>query len=287
MKKTIALLLCAASGLVLAALVTAADIVAAIQNSPTASAWLKQNAQAVGQLAINVESGGNTTAFNGSCCYGVLQMNTRNIAKYAKVTPEQYRQLDLQQQVNAWAELTTDAMQSAAVRNLLALGTFEGRPVDGNLVLACVQLGIGNCQTMINAGKCSGFADSNGTTICAMADRIGGATSGGSNGGSSGNNPGGLGPGSGNGSGWHTGSDRPTAATIAEGFAQGSGIQMSALRRNLQMLGSSVVGLVLAACMAGLWRKYSTGHLSTADLKMRMLQAGVTLSIAVGMISWL
>ncbi len=147
MKKSVALLFWIASGVVLAAIVSAADIAAAIQNSPSASTWLKQNAQAVAQLAINVESGGNTSAFNGSCCYGVLQMNRTNIARYANVTPEQYRQLSLQEQVNAWSALTSDALQAAAVRNLLALGTFDGRPVDGNLVLACVQLGIGNKPT--------------------------------------------------------------------------------------------------------------------------------------------
>lgn len=295
MKKFVALLLCVASGLVLAALVSAADIADAIRNSPTANAWLKQNAQAVAQLAINVESGGNTAAYNGSCCYGVLQMNTRNIDKYAKVTAEQYRQLGLQSQINAWAALTSDAMQARAVQNLLALGTFDGRAVDGNLVLACVQLGIGNCQTMINSGKCSGFADRNGTTICSMADRIGGVapggssggTNGGTSGGSSGSNSGGTGSGTGNGSGWHSGSQRPTSVTIAEGFAQGSGMDMSMLKRNLQLIGISAVALVLAGCMAGLWKKFSTGRLSMAELKVRMVQAGITLSIAVGVISWL
>lgn len=277
MKKSAALLLWTVASLVLAAMVTVADIAAAIQNSPTASTWLKQNAQAVAQLAINVESGGNTTAFNGSCCYGVLQMNTRNIAKYAKVTPEQYRQLDLQQQVNAWAELTTDALQSAAVRNLLSLGTFDGRPVDGNLVLACVQLGIGNCQTMINSGKCSGFADRNGTTICSMADKIAGTNTGGSSGGNTG------------GSGAGGSMDTPGRASVsmAEAFAQGSGMEMSVLKRNLQIIGISAVALILAAGLGGMWQMFSMGRMSTADLKLRTIQACILLSIAVAMISWL
>lgn len=279
MKKSVALLAWIASGVVLAAMVSAADIAAAIQNSPSASTWLKQNAQAVAQLAINVESGGNTSAFNGSCCYGVLQMNRTNIARYANVTPEQYRQLSLQDQVNAWSALTSDALQAAAVRNLLALGTFDGRPVDGNLVLACVQLGIGNCQTMINSGKCSGFADRNGTTICSMADKIAGTSSGGTSGG----NAGGSGPGAG------SSIDGPNRASVsmAEAFAQGSGVEMSMLKRNLQILGTSAVALILAAGLAGMWKMFSMGRMSTADLKVRTLQACVFLSIAVAMISWL
>lgn len=279
MKKSFALLLWIASGVVLAAMVSAADIAAAIQNSPSASTWLKQNAQAVAQLAINVESGGNTTAFNGSCCYGVLQMNRTNIARYANVTPEQYQQLSLQEQVNAWTQLTSKAMQSTAVTNLLALGTFDGRTVDGKLVLACVQLGIGNCQTMINSGKCSGFADRNGTTICSMADKIAGTNSGGSSGGS----PGGSGAGAG-------GSiDTPGRASVsmAEAFAQGSGMEMSVLKRNLQIIGISAVALILAAGLGGMWQMFSMGRMSTADLKLRTIQACILLSIAVAMISWL
>lgn len=277
MKKSFALLLWIASGVVLAAMVSAADIAAAIQNSPSASTWLKQNAQAVAQLAINVESGGNTTAFNGSCCYGVLQMNRTNIARYANVTPEQYQQLSLQEQVNAWTQLTSKAMQSTAVTNLLALGTFDGRTVDGKLVLACVQLGIGNCQTMINSGKCSGFADRNGTTICSMADKIAGTNTGGSSGGNTG------------GSGAGGSMDPPGRASVsmAEAFAQGSGMEMSVLKRNLQIIGISAVALILAAGLGGMWQMFSMGRMSTADLKLRTIQACILLSIAVAMISWL
>ncbi|MBD9534202.1 DUF3262 family protein [Comamonas sp. CMM01] len=279
MKKSVALLLWIASGVVLAAMVSAADIATAIQNSPSASTWLKQNAQAVAQLAINVESGGNTTAFNGSCCYGVLQMNRTNIARYANVTPEQYQQLSLQEQVNAWTQLTSKAMQSAAVTNLLALGTFDGRTVDGNLVLACVQLGIGNCQTMINSGKCSGFADRNGTTICSMADKIAGTNTGGSSGGNTG--------GSGAGAGGSMDTPGRASVSMAEAFAQGSGMEMSVLKRNLQIIGISAVALILAAGLGGMWQMFSMGRMSTADLKLRTIQACILLSIAVAMISWL
>lgn len=279
MKKSVALLLWIASGVVLAAMVSAADIAAAIQNSPSASTWLKQNAQAVAQLAINVESGGNTTAFNGSCCYGVLQMNRTNIARYANVTPERYQQLSLQEQVNAWTQLTSKAMQSTAVTNLLALGTFDGRTVDGNLVLACVQLGIGNCQTMINSGKCSGFADRNGTTICSMADKIAGTNTGGSSGGNTG--------GSGAGAGGSMDTPGRASVSMAEAFAQGSGMEMSVLKRNLQIIGISAVALILAAGLGGMWQMFSMGRMSTADLKLRTIQACILLSIAVAMISWL
>ena len=280
MRKAIAyLLLASLSGLVLAAIVSSADIATAIRNSPSASAWLRQNAESVANLAT-FESQRNTTAYNGSCCYGVLQMNRGNIAAYARVSPEEYRQLSLQQQVNAWSALTTDAMRSSAVTNLLALGTFDGRPVDGHLVLACVQLGIGNCQRMINSGRCSGFADSNGTTICAMADRIGGTAATTPGAGNGGTNPGGSaggGPGSEGGS--STGGNwTPAAGSMVDGFKQASGQDMGLIKAQIQMLVLAVGSLIAASAVLGLFRRYSRGQMSVPWLKRHVIQAGMLVS---------
>lgn len=280
MRKAIAyLLLASLSGLVLAAIVSSADIATAIRNSPSASAWLRQNAESVANLAT-FESQRNTTAYNGSCCYGVLQMNRGNIAAYAGVSPEEYRQLSLQQQVNAWSALTTDAMRSSAVTNLLALGTFDGRPVDGHLVLACVQLGIGNCQRMINSGRCSGFADSNGTTICAMADRIGGTAATTPGAGNGGTNPGGSaggGPGSEGGS--STGGNwTPAAGSMVDGFKQASGQDMGLIKAQIQMLVLAVGSLIAASAVLGLFRRYSRGQMSVPWLKRHVIQAGMLVS---------
>lgn len=175
----------------IAAIVTASQVADAVRNSPTANAWLKANADAVGALAINVESGGNTQVYNGSCCYGVLQMNKTNIRTYAGMTPEQFRNADLQTQVNAWSKVMSAALNDRAPKLLASMGTFAGRPVTANMVLACVQLGQGNCMTMIQSGSCSGFADRNKTTICAMADKIanGSAVGTGSGGGLGSNEP--------------------------------------------------------------------------------------------------
>lgn len=285
MRKPIAyLLLASLSGLVLAAIVSTADIAAAIRNSPNASAWLKQNAESVANLAT-FESQRNTSAYNGSCCYGVLQMNRGNIAAYARVSPEEYRQQSLQQQINAWSALTTDAMRSSAVTNLLALGTFDGRPVDGHLVLACVQLGIGNCQRMINSGSCAGFADSNGTTICAMADRIGGtagATPGAGNGGTTpgGSSGGGTGAGNGSGAGSGTGGNwTPTAGNMADGFKQASGQDMGRIKAQIQMLVVAVGAVIAASAVLGLFQRYSRGQMSVPWLKRHVIQAGMLVSI--------
>ena len=77
--------------------------------------------------------------------------------------------MSLQQQVNAWANLTNDGYNSSAVRQLASMSTFDGQKVDASLIASCIQLGTGNCQRMVSSGQCSGFADINGTTICGMA----------------------------------------------------------------------------------------------------------------------
>ena len=79
--------------------VTAADVANAVRNSPNASPWLRANADAVGSLAM-FESGGRLGIYNGSCCYGVLQLNTQNIKDYADVKPAVFQTWSLQQQVD-------------------------------------------------------------------------------------------------------------------------------------------------------------------------------------------
>ena len=260
--------------------VTADQVADAIRNSPNASPWLRANADAVGRLAI-FESGGRLDIYNGSCCTGVLQMNRSNIERYAGVSREVFATWSLQQQVNAWSRLTSDALSSRVPQSLIAMGTFDGRPVDGNLVLACVQLGIGNCQRMIRSGRCSGFADINGTTICAMADRIArgqGAGTGNGSGGGSGTG-GGSGSGSGSGGGGVTpprpdfgcvrgtdGNCMPMNDAMRYGFLQGSGVTMEKLRLVLQLLLVGVTLLVIGHAMTGVFGNFSRGVITKAQM---------------------
>ncbi len=257
--------------LALAAIVTAAQIAQAVRDSPHANPWLRENADAVANLAVRVESGGETTAFNGSCCFGVLQMNTRNIRAFAEVTPEQYRHLDLQSQIDAWTKLTARAMQAEAPQTLAGIAIFDGRPVDSNLVLSCVQLGTGNCQRMISSGNCSGFADSNGTTICAMADRMVngaganvGATPGADTGVSSG-------PPQRNGT--------PATQSLSDGFQQGSGISMARMRMSIQGLVVALTVLIMGSALVILWRQFASGRIDRSELILYGQKCGLVVVI--------
>ncbi len=266
-----------------AALVTAAQVADAIRNSPNASPWLKANADAVGRLAM-FESSGQLDVYNGSCCTGILQMNKKNIRKYAETSPEDFKTWDLQSQVDAWSKLTTEAMQARAPKTLAGLGTFDGREVDGDMVLACVQLGIGNCQKMINSGSCNGFADINGTTICKMADRI-------RNGPPTGNNGDPVDdiirPNPDQGGTYRPPVDPciregegclPLTESLEQGFASGSGVSMGNLRAIIFAISTAFVTLILMSFITALFRNYSTGSIEKVELV-----SGVQKTIMIGM----
>lgn len=266
-----------------AALVTAAQVADAIRNSPNAGPWLKANADAVGRLAM-FESSGQLDVYNGSCCTGILQMNKKNIRKYAETSPEDFKTWDLQSQVDAWSKLTTEAMQARAPKTLAGLGTFDGREVDGDMVLACVQLGIGNCQKMINSGSCNGFADINGTTICKMADRI-------RNGPPTGNNGDPVDdiirPNPDQGGTYRPPVDPciregegclPLTESLEQGFASGSGVSMGNLRLIIFATSTAFVILILMSFITALFRNYSTGLIEKVELVN-----GVQKTIMIGM----
>lgn len=147
---------------------SAQDITDAVRNSPLRDD-LKGTSCSLGGLG-RFESGGNKGNYNGSCCTGIFQLNNANVQKYAGTDRAGYGCMSLQNQVDAWAKLTNDGYNSPAVRQLASISTFDGQKVDASFVAACIQLGTGNCQKMLNSGSCSGFADINGTTICKMAN---------------------------------------------------------------------------------------------------------------------
>ncbi|WP_382225307.1 hypothetical protein [Hydrogenophaga atypica] len=227
----------------------------------------------------------------------MLQMNTDNIYSTLKIKPDVFRNLPLQDQVNAWATVMSEALKYPGINKLQALGTFDGRVVDGNLVLACVQLGIGNCDKMRKSGSCSGFADINGTTICKMADKIAGGTAS-----------------STVGSVAQTGSQDPYSNgalprppqmffnncvrnsagecssltdAINSGFQQGSSVSPASLRFTIQGLTMAITFLVVASMMLSLWRGYSRGVIehgafiySTKRLFLIVIAMVIVLSIA-------
>jgi integrating conjugative element protein (TIGR03758 family) len=151
---------------------TADQIAAAIATSPL-SAGLKPYAADIGRLGL-FESGGNLGVYNGTCCTGVLQVNRRGLRVFCGCTPAEYAAMPLQDQVNVWAKLTNANAANGIVQGLMARGTFDGKPVDGAMVLSCIQIGPGNCARTLAAGTCAtrAGADGNGNNFCHFAAQI-------------------------------------------------------------------------------------------------------------------
>ena len=252
--------------LAIAAIVTAADIANAIRNSPTASAFLKAHADEIGALSSRVEDrSGDTTVYNGSCCYGVLQLNTANILA-AGYSVAEYRNGSLQQQVDGWSKTQSQALNDPVIARLAGLSTFDGQPVDASMLLACVQLGQGNCRKMINSGSCSGFADSNGTTTCQMAATTraainGTATTGGGGSTASGGSGSGGGGGVATGGGSYSPGSSVSSLPPKQAFEQGAGLPMSKVNESIKLMLAGFALIWLAWSTYGIWGQFVKGRM--------------------------
>lgn len=257
----------------MAAMVTAQQVADAVRNSPAASSFLRTHAAEIGVLAIKVESGGDTTAYNGSCCYGVLQLNTTNIIA-SGYTVDRYRNATLQEQVDAWSRIQSRALDDPVIRQLQAMSSFDGQPVDAPLLIACVQLGQGNCRTMVRAGNCAGFRDLNGKTICDMASTMRAAVGGGTPPGS----PGGPSGGVARGGGPYAAGSFGTGAAPDTAFEGASGMQMSEAADSIKLIAGALLLLWLTWASRATWLRFVRGGTVVQDMSTTIIRAaGVAL----------
>lgn len=169
---------------------THAELVSIFQNS--GNSYLASNATSFANMAINVESGGNTAIYNGTCCTGLMQMNKANLKEFCGCTSQEYAAMNGQQQIAIYSKYMDQAAGSSAVKQLQALqaqgGSINGQKVDGAMIAACIQLGAGNCAKSIG-NNCSGVSRAEGgdgyNNICTMAKGANGGSTGGGGGGGS------------------------------------------------------------------------------------------------------
>lgn len=256
-------------------IVTSDQVAAAVANSPL-NPSLQQYAATIGQLAINVESGGNLGIYNGTCCTGVLQMNTAGVEKYCKCEPMQYANLPLQQQVNYWAQLTNANANNSIVRGLMQMSSFGGQPVDGAMILSCIQIGPGNCAKTLAAGTCatSAGADGNGNNFCDFAASIrgGSAASSPSNGAASGT---GTATGTASGAGTAPVATVWTPVSAAAAFYNGAGVDMTAVHDAVTDF-IAVAAMLWAAWVAqAQYFCYRRGSINLLTLKTNLIASTV------------
>jgi integrating conjugative element protein (TIGR03758 family) len=259
-------------------IVTADQVAAAVAGSPLSDS-LKKYATDIGRLGV-FESGGNLSVYNGTCCTGVLQVNRGGLKRYCKCSPAEYASMPLSRQIEVWAKVTNGNANTRTVRNLMARGTFDGKPVDGAMVLACIQLGPGYCAKTLAAGTCStrAGADINGTNFCTMAARIRGADSVLADPGA------GTSPGSDAGSTADAGGASGTywnPVSAEDAFFNGAGVDMSEVNTFVSNLVAGAT-LLWAAWVSQaqyfLWRRRSIGLM---DLQSNILRAAVVASLVL------
>jgi Protein of unknown function (DUF3262) len=268
--------------LALAAIVTQQDIINAILNSPTANQWLRDHATEIAALAM-FESRGDTYVYNGSCCYGVLQMSGTNI-RAAGYTVDAFRNAPLQAQINAWSSMQSTALSDPTIAQLTGMSTFDGQPVDAAFVLACIQLGQGNCRTMLNSGSCGGFRDSNGTSICDMANQIrrnmglptaGPGTGTGTGTGTTGTSGGGT---------FYSPGMLPAATSPGQAFTSASGGNTPTyVSQQIALVAAALVAILVAWAAGGQWTNFVKGRIA-----MPMMANNISRGIIVLMlVLWL
>jgi len=149
------------------------------------NAYLAENAATFAAMSYNVESGGNSAIYNGSCCTGLMQMNQSNLRTFCNCTPAEYAAMSGQEQINIYARYYESIANASSVQTLLDMQangqSLGGYQVDGAMIAACIQLGVGNCQKSINNG-CSGVTPAEGgdghVNICTMAAKANGGSGG-------------------------------------------------------------------------------------------------------------
>ncbi len=109
--------------------ITTAEVDYVIRNSPNANNTLKNATCDFGGAAM-AESGGNTCADNGNN-YGVLQLTRGNLP--AGMTPQQYKDLPVQQQVDIWAQQVGNSDTSGGYGTLANNSTFGGTQVTSGM----------------------------------------------------------------------------------------------------------------------------------------------------------
>ncbi len=264
----------------MAAIVTAQQVADAVRSSPTANSFLRNHAAEIGVLAIKVESGGDTTAYNGSCCYGVLQLNTTNIIA-SGYTINQYRNATLQEQVDAWSRIQARALDDPVLRQLQALSTFDGQPVDAPLLLACVQLGQGNCRTMVRSGTCAGFRDLSGKTICDMASAMRAGMSGSTPPGPPGGPPGGLA----RGGGAYAPGSFGTGAAPDTAFEGASGMPMTDAADGIRLVAGGLLLSWLMWASRASWARFVRGGTAVQDMSRIIIRAASVALVCLVLLS--
>lgn len=134
---------------------SAFDIASALKKCDSANDTLKDNACNFGGASI-AESGGNTCESNGNN-FGVLQLTRTNL-NGTGISPDQYLNLPMQQQVCIWAQQVGNSNTQGGYQTLANNRNIGGTPGTSGMLMACFQFGPLICKNDISFMQSHGGA---------------------------------------------------------------------------------------------------------------------------------
>ncbi|MDE2579116.1 MAG: hypothetical protein KGL46_09945 [Hyphomicrobiales bacterium] len=147
--------------------------------SNSSNPTLANNSQYFADMSKFMEDPSQQTGLHNSCCTGLMQMNQSNLKQFCGCTPEQYAQMSAQQQIDVYTKYFNSIQNTPGMTEMQKLadsgGTLGGHKIDEFDVIACAQMGPGNCAAAIKNG-CSSLALGQGgdgsVNVCTMADAV-------------------------------------------------------------------------------------------------------------------
>jgi hypothetical protein len=147
--------------------------------SNSSNADIASNAQYFADMSRFMEDPSQQTGLHNDCCTGLMQMNQGNLRAFCGCTPEQYAQMSAQQQLDVYTNYYNSIQNTWGVQQIKDLtasgGTLGGHAIDYFDVVACAQMGPGNCAAAVKNG-CSSLALGQGgdgsVNVCTMADAV-------------------------------------------------------------------------------------------------------------------
>ena len=118
---------------------------------------------------------------HNACCTGLMQVNYSNLRNpdFCGCTAQEYAAYTQEQQIDVYVRylqsLNADNGMTALKEMIKNGQTLGGHIVDGYTLVACAQMGSGNCDAAV-ANGCSSVAVGEGgdthVNVCTMADRV-------------------------------------------------------------------------------------------------------------------
>jgi hypothetical protein len=147
----------------------------------TNNKYLQQHAVDFASVSRFIEDTLQRVGIHNGCCTGLVQLNQSNLRNpsFCGCTPAEYGAYTQEQQIDVYANyfrIFDRDYGMTQLRNMIDDNqTLGGHTIDGYTLVACAQMGSGNCKAAVQ-NACSSVAvgqgGDNSVNVCTMADFV-------------------------------------------------------------------------------------------------------------------